>query len=179
MIISLRRFEPIYDVATLVRAVPIVLKDVPDAKFIMVEKGSQEEELKNLAKSLGVSNSVIFTGWISGNKLPRYLASSDIYVSTSLSDAGLSASTAEAMACGLPVVITDFGDNREWVKDGVNGFVIPMKRPDILASKIVQLLNDENKRKEFGERNCRIINERNNWQKEMGKMDKLYQEMVE
>ncbi|MFC2059683.1 glycosyltransferase family 4 protein [Chloroflexota bacterium] len=178
-VISLRRFEPIYNVETLITAIPMVLRDVPGAKFLLVEKGSQENKLKDLAQSLGVSDSVKFVGWVPEDELPRYLASADVYVSTSLSDAGLAASTAEAMACGLPVVITDFGDNRKWVEDGVNGFIIPLKAPEVLAAKIVQLLRDEATRKRFGGINQQIIMARNNWEVEMEKMGKLYQELVE
>ncbi len=177
-IISLRRFEPIYDVESLVTAVPLVLREVPKAKFLLVEKGSQEAELKKLAKSLGVSDSVRFVGWVPGDELPRYLASADIYVSTSLSDAGLAASTAEAMACGLPVIITDFGDNRKWVQDGINGFIIPVRAPEVLASKIIYLLQNEGNRKKFGQANRRIIEEKNNWEREMGKMYRLYKALV-
>lgn len=117
-VISCRSFEPIYDVESLIKAVPSVIKTIPDAKFIIIGRGSQEKMLKELSESLGIMRNVRFAKNISSDEFPQYIASSDIYVSTSLSDAGLSGSTAEAMACGLPVIITDFGDNREWVKDG-------------------------------------------------------------
>ncbi len=177
-IISLRRLEPICDVESLITAVPLVLKEVPRAIFLIVDKGSQEEELKQLAKSLGVSDSIKFVGRVPEDELPRYLTLADIHVSTSLSDAGLAASTAEAMACGLPVIITDFGDNRKWVQDGVNGFIIPLRTPQALASRIVQLLKDEVTRKRFGSINREIIVERNNWEREMGKVGKLYEELI-
>ena len=179
MIISLRRLEPIYDIESLITAVPLVLKKIPQAKFVIGSKGSQEVKLKELAKSLGVSESVNFVGYIPDDELPRYMASADIYVSTSLSDAGLAASTAEAMSCGLPVIITDFGDNRKWVEDGVNGFIIPLKSPEALASKIISLLQNEDDRRKFGQVNRQIIEEKNNWEKEMGKMGKLYEELIQ
>jgi len=179
VIISLRRLEPIYDIESLIRAVPLVLREFPRAKFLVLEKGSQEELLKQLAQSLGVAESVIFVGRVPADELPRYVASADIYVSTSLSDAGLAASTAEAMASGLPVIITDFGDNRKWVEDGVNGFIVPLKAPEALASKIIYLLKDGETRQRFGRISREIILERNDWEKEMGKMGKLYKELVE
>jgi len=178
-IISLRNLEPIYDVGSLIKAIPLVLGEVPEAKFIIAGRGSQEAELKRLAKSLGVSGSIRFVDWIPNDELPKCLASADIYVSTSLSDAGLAASTAEAMACGLPVVITDFGDNRKWVEDGVNGFIVPLKDPKALAETIIYLLKHEDIRKEFGMRNRRIIEERNNYYKEMEKMENIYIELIE
>jgi len=178
-IISLRRLEPIYNVESLIKAVPLVLKEVPEAKFLLLERGSEEAKLKQLAESLDVSDSVRFIGWLPADKLPQYITLSDIYVSTSLSDAGLASSTAEAMACGLPVIITDFGDNRTWVEDGVNGFLVPLKDPKTLALKIIHLLQNRELRKQFGQTNRQIIEERNNWEKEMGKMGKLYGELIE
>jgi len=178
-VISLRRFEPVYNVESLIRAVPIVLEEVPTAKFLLIEKGSEEARLKELARSLGVSNNVIFKGWVPASELPQYISLSDVYVSTSLSDAGLAASTGEAMAYGLPVVTTDFGDNSKWVEDGVNGFLVPLRNPEALASKIICLLQNEELRKRFGQANRRLIEERNNWEVEMDKMGNLYAGLAE
>ncbi len=179
VVISLRNLSPIYDVESLIRSIPLVLKKVPETRFIVAGDGEQRESLKNLAQSLGVSNSVRFVGQIPNDELPQYLNASDIYVSTSLSDAGLAASTAEAMACGLPVVITDFGDNRRWVEDGVNGFIVPLRNHEALASKIIYLLQNEEKRREFGKANRQVIEERNNREKEMEKIGALYNELIE
>jgi len=175
IVISLRNFEPIYDVQSLIKSIPLVLKEIPEAKFVIAGRGPEERQLKNLAQSTGVLESIRFAGFIPDNELPGYLTSADIYVSTSLSDAGIAASTAEAMACGLPVIITDSEENRKWVEEG-GGFVVPVKNPRILAQKIVYLLKNPDLRKEFGKVNRRVIEERNNYYKEMEKMEKLYEE---
>jgi glycosyltransferase involved in cell wall biosynthesis len=177
-IISLRSLSPIYDVESLIKAAPIVLKSFPDAKFIIAGDGEQRDYLENLARSLGTSESIKFIGRISNEELPPYMASSDIYVSTALSDAGLAASTAEAMACELPVVITDFGNNRNWVKDGEGGFVIPTRNPPILAEKIVFLIRNADLRRKFGRINRRVIEEKNNYEKEMKSMEEIYIQLV-
>lgn len=174
-VISVRSLEPIYDIETLINSIPLVLKEVPEAKFVIVGGGSQEAKLKEQAESLGISQSVLFTGRIPNDELPRYLSSADIYVSTSLSDAGLASSTAEAMSCGLPVIVTDFGDNRKWVADGTNGFLIPLRNPEVLASKIVYLVRNKEISDKFGVINRQIIEERNDWQKEMRKIEELYE----
>jgi glycosyltransferase involved in cell wall biosynthesis len=179
VIISLRSLHPMYDIDSLIASIPLVLKEVPEAKFVIAGEGSEKERLKELAKSLGIWGSVRFLGLIPNDDLPKYLVSSDIYVSTSLSDAGLAASTAEAMACGLPVIVTDFGDNRNWVEDNVNGYIIPLKSPEALASKIIHLLHDREIRERFGRLNRQIIEDKNNWEKEMGKMEKIYEELIE
>jgi L-malate glycosyltransferase len=174
LVISLRSLSPIYDLESLVRAVPQVLEKVPTAKFIIAGDGEQRGYLEGLAASLSVVDSIRFVGPIPNNDIPRYLASSDVYVSTSLSDAGLASSTAEAMACELSAVVTDFGDNSQWVKDGQGGFVVPPKNPSLLAERIVYLLANEANRRKFGKLNREVIAERNNYHKEMEKVEHLY-----
>ena len=179
VVISTRSLNPVYDVESLIRAIPLILQEVPRAKFIIAGNGRQRDYLLRLAEELAVWDSIRFTGLIPADRLPDYLNLADVYVSTSLSDAGLAASTAEAMACGLPTVITDFGDNRRWVKDEVNGFLVPPQDPAALAVAITNLLRDEGKRQRFGKASRKTIDEKNNWNKEMGKMEKLYQEQIE
>ncbi|HCJ67782.1 MAG TPA: hypothetical protein DHV62_10840 [Elusimicrobia bacterium] len=82
------------------------------------------------------------------------------------------------MACGLPVIITDSGENRIWVENGKNGFLAPIRNPEILAEKIVYLLRNEEIRKKIGENPRKTIEERNNYYKEMEKMGKLYEKVL-
>lgn len=177
-IISLRNLEPEYDVESLVTAIPLVIKYVPEAKFVIAGEGSQKARLKRLVKSLNVSDSVRFVGWISHDKLPQYLASSDIYVSTSLSDGGLSSSTKEAMACELPVVVTDLIVNRQWIEDGTNGFIVPIKDPKSLADKIIMLLKDEDLRIKFGKNGRNMVKNKLNFYKEMEKVESTYKGLI-
>lgn len=177
-VISLRNLEPLYDIESLIRAAPLVLKEVPGTKFVIAGRGSNENSLKDLAETLNVTNSVKFIGFIPNDELPQYLTAVDVYVSTSLSDAGIAASTAEAMACGLPVVVTDVADNRWWVKDGENGFIVPVKDPRFLAERIIYLLKNVHIRKQFGDANRTKIEENNDYYREMAKMEDIYQELM-
>jgi len=178
IVISLRNLEPVYDVETLIRSIPLVIKEIPETKFVIAGRGVQEEYLKKLAKNLGILEAVEFIGFIQNEKLPDYLRTADIYVSTSLADAGIAASTAEAMACGTPVVITDSGENRNWVKDNENGFVVPVKSPDILAEKIIYLLRNKEVGKRFGELGREIIEKENDYYDEMEKMENIYKDII-
>jgi len=178
MVISTRGLEPIYDVESLVRAVPLVLKLVPDAKFIIANNGSQEAHLKEMAKSLDIWNNIRFVGLIQHDELPKYFASSDVYVSTSLSDGGAVVSTLEAMACGLTSVVTNSGDHRKWIRNGENGFVVPTKNPEVLAEKIIYLLKNEVLRMKFGRINRNIVKEKADYYTEMEKMEKFYEKIT-
>jgi glycosyltransferase involved in cell wall biosynthesis len=178
VVISTRDFRKICNLELLINAVPVVLNKHPDAKFVIIGGGPERESLKELTDRLGVAKSVRFAGRVLPGDLPEYLRTADVYVSTARSDAGLAASTAEAMACELPVIVTDVRDNREWVKDGENGFVVGADDPAGLAEKIGLLFDDEGTRRTFGERSRWIIAERNNFETEMKKMEQLYQRIA-
>lgn len=177
-VISLRNFEPVYDISTLLQAIPKVLEYYPEVIFMLVGRGSLERELKSIVNKLGISNAVRFVGFVNNSELPDTLCSMDIYVSTSLSDAGIAASTAEAMACELPVVITDSGENIKWIDDGEQGYIIPVSQPDILADRIGMLISNADIRQKMGKAGRSIIRERNDYKVEMAKMDNLYEETI-
>jgi len=177
VVISLRSLEQIYNVETLIKAVSLIIKEIPETKFIIVGKGSQEEKLKKMVKFLKISDNIRFVGQVLNEELPKYLRIADVYISTSLSDAGIAASTAEAMACELPVVITDSGENEKWINDNENGFVIPVKSPKILAEKVIYLLKNKEIREKFSKGARQVIEQRNNYYKEMEKMENIYKEL--
>lgn len=178
IIFSLRNLEPIYRIETLIKAIPIVIKKFPSAKFVIAGKGSMEETLKKMADDLGVSGNIRFIGWINRDNLLKYLQTANIYVSTSLSDAGLSSSTAEAMLSGLPVVITNSGENTLWVKNNFEGFVVPVKDPESLAEKIKYFLENPDERKRMGILARKKIEEKNNYYNEMSRMEQIYYQLT-
>jgi glycosyltransferase involved in cell wall biosynthesis len=175
VVIDIRGFRSVYNAETLIRAVPHVLKEIPDAKFIMGGEGEEKAQNQDLAASLGVADSVFFVGWIRHDEqLPGFLSSADVYVSTSLSDGGAVVSTLEALAAGLPVVVTDSGDHALWVQNGVNGFIIPKKDSQTLARKIVYLLRNEDSRIRFGATSRRIAEEKAGSDTQMKEMGMIY-----
>jgi glycosyltransferase involved in cell wall biosynthesis len=177
VIISTRKLNPIYNVAMLIRAIPLVLKQAPQARFIIAGTGRQSEYLKNLANSLGISRNINFVGWLMPDDLPDYLASADIYVSTSLSDSG-SISLHEAMACELAPVVTDLPSIREWINDGENGLLVPVNNYQALAEKIIYLIQHKEIRERFGQENRRIIKEKAEYEEQMEQAEKLYEQLL-
>lgn len=177
VIISTRKLAPVYNVEMLIKAIPLILEHSPQAHFLVIGDGVQREYLESLTTSSGISENVSFLGWIPHDELPDYLASADIYVSTSLSDS-TSLSLQEAMACELPPVVTDLLANREWVKDGENGFIVPQNDPQALAEKVNYLIENREVGERFGKEGRKIVKERAEYEKEMEKVEKLYEGMV-
>jgi histidyl-tRNA synthetase len=86
IVISLRNLDPLYDVESLIKSVPLVVKEIPEAKFLIAGSGPEESKLKELAVSLDASESTYFVGFIPNDELPTYLTTTDVYVSTALSE---------------------------------------------------------------------------------------------
>jgi glycosyltransferase involved in cell wall biosynthesis len=99
-----------------------------------------------------------------------------VYVSTSTADAGIAASTAEAMATELPVVISDSAENGLWIDDGANGFLFPTGDATVLADRLQRLVEDPALRARLGRAGRATIIARNDYDGEMRKMDALYAE---
>jgi len=177
IIVSTRNLEKIYDVETLVKAIPNVIINKANAHFLIIGEGTQKSYLQKLAENLNVREHVTFLGKIPNTKVGNILANSNIYVSTSLSDS-TSVSLLEAMASQLPVVVTDIEGNREWVKNSKNGFVIPKSNPELLAEKIMLLLNDKSTAERFGVRNREIVEEKANYDKEMARVEDIYSQIT-
>ncbi len=175
IIISTKPLRQECSIDTLIKAAPLILQEIPMAKFLIVGGGEEQENLMQLAKTLGISKAVHFTGLLKSEELPLYLQSADVYVGTSLVESGIAASTAEAMACQLPLVVSDSGDNALLIKDGENGFIFPPKNSKTLAEKFIILLKDEKLREKFAKANRKEIEEKNNYFREMEKMEKIYQ----
>ena len=178
VVISTRALRPIYDIETLVKAIPLILKDINQAKFVIVGGGEQRKYLETLAKSLSILDSIVFVGFIPHETISQYLASSDVYVSTSLSD-GTPSSLLEAMACGLAPVVTDIAANRSWIKDGENGFLVPVKDHEMLADRITLLLKNDDIRNRFGEMNIKIVKEKAEHSVQLQKLEEIYMDLLE
>jgi glycosyltransferase involved in cell wall biosynthesis len=116
-----------------------VLKQVPKARFLIVGKGRLREQLEQRAIDLGIAQRCIFTGY--RNDIAQMLALSDVAVSCSDKE-GFSLSLIETLGAGVPIVATDVGGNAEAIVDGQSGFIVPPRRPDLLAQRVAELLTN-------------------------------------
>lgn len=98
------------------------IKPADNIKLLIIGDGPTKPELEQLADSLNITDTVIFTGKVAHDELPPYYAGCDLYITTSLSDTN-SISMLEAMATGLPVLHLYDKLNRGQVVSGVNGFI--------------------------------------------------------
>lgn len=177
ILVMTRNFHPVYGIEYFLEALPEVIKENPDVRVILCGDGPLRDKLTQIVTSHSISNYVFFAGHVPNDELPKYFRAADAYVSSSLSD-GTSLSLLEAMACGLPVVVTDVPAILEWVENGKNGFVVPRQNSKILARKIIDLLNDEKSQKKFSSKNIKIAEEKANWDKNFNKLEKMYEMLI-
>ena len=171
-IISTRNLHPLYDVECLIEALPALLERI-EAHTVICGEGPERAALERRVSRLGLGDRVEFKGRLHHEALAEELRSADLYVSTSRSDS-TSVSLLEAMACGIPPVVTDLQANREWISDGVNGLLIPPGDSAALAAALRRMLEDHELAKRFREANLSIVRERGLWSENMAKVERAF-----
>jgi len=121
VLLSTRSWEPAYGVETLVAGFVRLAAQVPSLRLMILGSGSQGPRLRELLTRAGLLERVHFAGSVALEDLPPYYCAADLYLTASRSD-GSSVSLLEAMACGLPAVVSDTPGNREWVSPEENGW---------------------------------------------------------
>lgn len=176
-IISLRNLEDIYNLETLILAVNELI-NVNHYNNILVDiygTGSKEKELKDLVNFYKLENYITFRGRYDYLSLPSILNNYNLYISTSLSDAGLSASTSEAMACELPVLLSDNSENPYWITNN-SGFLFATNSFSSLSKNIIDIMKlPVLELEKIGQNGRNKILIENNILIEMGKINNLYQ----
>jgi len=130
------------------RAVKIIAGEIPDIRVVIIGDGKLSGELQRSACALGIERNVNFAGY--HNNIEKWLRKSKIFVLTSDSE-GLSLSMMEAMMCGLPVVVSNVGDLADLVQDGVNGYLVSRRSPELFAKRFIELLKDPWKLEAFSQ----------------------------
>ena len=140
------------DYQTLGRAWGIVSQKFPQASFVQVGAG---EAIKEFFKNIKVQ----FNKIISQRDLVDYYHQASVVVLSSRSES-FGKVLVEANACGKPVVSTATTGAQEIIKDGYNGFLVPIGDANSLADKILELLNDPVKAQAMGENGGRLVQEK-------------------
>ena len=130
-----------------------------------------------MVKRYNLQDRVSFLGQVDNQRLPDILRSADVFVSTSLSD-GTNISLLEAMACGVFPVVTRIEGNEQWIKDGKNGYLVPLDKPDCLAAKLVEASQNLELRKNAAIENRQIVESNADIRKNMKMYEEEYRNLV-
>jgi L-malate glycosyltransferase len=142
----------------LLKAVPIILKSSPRARFLLVGTGVRERYLRLLANSLGIDQAVRFLGF--RDDVPEITSALNVSVLPSVDCDASSAVLKEALACGVPAVATAIGGANEILEEGHTGLIVPPRDPERLAAAIVRLLADPERARDMGRRGALTVAER-------------------
>jgi glycosyltransferase involved in cell wall biosynthesis len=126
----------------LFKAASRIVGAVPNVKFLLVGDGVYRERFEREATRLGLREHFVFTGLVSPQEIPRYMALMDVLVHLSLRE-GLPRSLTQALSCGKPVVAFDVDGAREVCRDGETGFLVRVKDADGVAEAVIRLLQDK------------------------------------
>ncbi|MEV4948360.1 glycosyltransferase family 4 protein [Streptomyces sp. NPDC053755] len=169
VVVCVSRLVPRKGQDTLIRALPAILRRVPDAVLLIVGGGPYEKDLRRLAATTGVAGSVRFTGAVPWEELPAHYGAGDVFAMPcrtrrgGLDVEGLGIVYLEASATGLPVVAGDSGGAPDAVLDGETGWVVRGDSPEESADRVATLLLDPELRARMGERGRSWVEERWRW----------------
>ncbi|MBK5107633.1 MAG: glycosyltransferase family 4 protein [Anaerolineales bacterium] len=125
----------------LIEAVKRITVQGIDITLDLVGSGDAEGEYRELVKVLQVEDQVKFQGYISREEIPVYYAQAHVFVLPSYNE-GMSVATLEAMACGLPVIVSRTPGTEELVREGENGFTFEWGDIDLLTQHLLKLDSD-------------------------------------
>ncbi len=136
----LARLEEVKGHDILIDAAKAVLDRGYKIKVLIAGTGSCEEKLKSKVSDMGLSEKIIFTGFV--KDVRGIINATDISANASFGTEATSIALLEGMCLGKPAVVSDFGGNPGVIKDGVNGFLFPSKNADAMAECICRILDD-------------------------------------
>jgi phosphatidylinositol alpha-1,6-mannosyltransferase len=164
---------------TLIRALPLVRRRVPDAALLLVSGGPYRSTLEGLARETGVAPHVVFTGTVPWAELPDYYAAGNVFAMPcrtrrgGLDVEGLGIVYLEASAVGLPVVAGDSGGAPDAVREGETGYVVSGRDVPALAEKLVALLGNPTLAERFGSAGRAWVEESWRWDTQADRLDAL------
>jgi L-malate glycosyltransferase len=173
-----RSWEPLYGIDVLARAFVKASQSRPGLRLMLLGGGSQAGRIRQILLNGGVFERVTFGGQVSQTELPRWYHWADVYISPSHVD-GSSVSLLEALASGLPCLVSDIPGNREWVTEGVNGWLFPDGDADALAAKILQALDQRRMLPKIGSAARALAEDRADWKKNSAKLLQAYKKALQ
>lgn len=175
---TIKTLEKIYGIDVLIRAFEIVKSQfMQPLKLMICGAGTQEKALKDLAATSKFSSDIIFTGMIPQDTVPGYLNRFDVFVNLSFQES-FGVAVLEAMACEVPVVVSDAPGLLEITANGEAGIVIPAGNHVAAAEAILKVLNDDNFAAELSAKGRARVRSKYNWINNLDEIESLYADVV-
>jgi glycosyltransferase involved in cell wall biosynthesis len=149
VVLFVGRLAPEKELASLVRGFAGVAALRPRALLVLVGDGPCREEMQRIAGKLAEAGRIQFTGAVPSSAVHQWVQIADVFALVSSLE-GLPVSLIEAMATGLPVVVSDIPANRQLVDPGIEGLVVELKNVEAIGSALNSILSDNGARRRMG-----------------------------
>lgn len=164
VLLSLRAWEPIYGVDVLIKGFAKAVQKDPDLRLLLLGGGSLDSQIRNLITTYELEPYLHLAGHIPNQDLVQYYQAADIYLSSSFSD-GSSVSLMEALACGLPAVVSDIPGNLEWITPGEQGWLFQTGLAESMADTIHLAVSQRHTWQQMGMNARQTAQKRADWHK--------------
>lgn len=170
------RLVAVKDPATLIRAVAIAARSIPQLHLIIAGDGELRSALSACARDAGVADRTHFLGWCTD--LAALYSAMDVFALTSLNE-GTPVSLIEAMAAGVPAIATHVGGVPDVIEHGVNGLLVAPREPAAMAGAIVEMLSDRARAGELAHTARGLVAARHDPARLVRDIDALYREQLQ
>lgn len=176
VVLSVRNLGDPCNVETLVQAIPEVVRRMPQTLFVFTWNYAQPDRLQWVQERLReykVQENVRLVGRVPHEELAAYYRAADVAVSLAFWDSG-PISMVEAMACGAVPIMGALPSVREWIEDGVNGYLVSQTDAAQVAGAIVDVLQRPDKRQDIACANWRVVQEHADFNERMAFLEQQY-----
>ena len=167
-----------------IEALPLIKKEIPDVRYVICGRGNDEARLRRIVAEQGVSDEVVFAGFVPNGERGAFYGACDVYVMPSREIPakgdieGFGITYLEANAFGKPVVGGRSGGISEAVIDGVTGLLVDPCDVEAIASACIRLLRDPDLAGRLGRQGCDRIRREFNWDVICGELAKILGEVA-
>jgi glycosyltransferase involved in cell wall biosynthesis len=172
------RFNIFKNVETLVEAVgKLNQMDVGEFELRLVGEGEQRAVLERMVSELDLTRRVHFVGWVPRDQIAEQYRRADVFA-TATTWEGMPNTVLEAMACGLPIVGTQASGLHELVRDGVNGYLVPVRDSDALAEALALMIDNSYERRRMGRQSRKLAECEFAWEYIAEQYIKVYEQLI-
>ena len=162
LILSVGRLVEKKGVNFSILAIKEVVKKYPNVKLLIIGDGPLKNNLELLSKKLSLEKNIFFLGGVAHEKLSEYYKSADIFISSSLSE-GFGLTFVESMLCKCPVIGPSLNSVSDIIKNEKTGIQVNAKNTKLFASKIIELLDNKEKRSLLAENGYKFAKNNFTW----------------
>ena len=174
-VLFLGRFASNKGIDYLVKAIPAVLKAVPDAKFVLCGDGEEKPHIEEFIDKVGVRSHIEFRGKVNIDEMVDLYSTSAMYVFPSINRLeAFGIVQLEAMSCSTPVIASNIPGVNNVMEVGNSGLLVEPRDVEGLAAAIIKLLNDPETARSMGTRGRQLVETKYNWKTIGDQIEKIY-----